>query len=455
MNQEIENKPNELISNFQILRLSEYQAEDLIREEVFQDYYRVILEINDLNEGVDAKQVFVILFEFLTENRSLPQKAPDLYRRYINLLVVLRANFFGLVDDSEVKRFLNQFLLQSVYISQFEMPRFKLKEKLWRFVKFSMWYLDNTQALQMAGYLRQGIEQNTELLGDSAIKLSANNEIVEQTIANWIKSYNQFVYTSKSIGGATQRLSFLNTVKSVSTLDHDQKNMLLGVLEIYDWLKKGKFDQNVLDSEEYMEDTTELIQKISEKKFKSVVDVTENRDESKDKGTNFKNQIEYTQSPKTPLPKSSLDIKKLIPKAPSPIIQSRILRNPPAPPQQIRQKPKMSPAPAPKPPTQTKSEDYGKEVESTLDELQKMREEYEGEGERADVERQRGAYRTTRDTVYGSAAPPKNIRRDSISVNEAIIREGRNGRGNSGEIVTGGKEIDEKLEELKKKIEGN
>lgn len=250
---QMQSLPASQIADITWFNIRWFQPEDLNDEKTYEKFVRFVRWIDDATNGAEAGEVFDILWGLLNNNSDLAQNNPDLAQKYFELLTVLRANFLSMVGDEEVERFLKELALQAITISLFSIPYFSLREKLWQFIRFDTWYFDVEVKKNMRNALVQAMDSNEELLGEDGIVVKGKNFKSIQTVANWLRDYNlNFPFYNKP-RSTVDRYGYLNTNMNVKQLDDHQKTILSELLEFYDWLRFAdiEHEQFIMDERQF------------------------------------------------------------------------------------------------------------------------------------------------------------------------------------------------------------
>src|SRR5689334_21264432 len=86
------------VSTFYVVdNLRALAPQDLEDEQIFIKIAMVVRDVDDEEAGFKAKEAFEILTALIDQNQSLQNLESDLLQKYFALLMVLKANFLGLL----------------------------------------------------------------------------------------------------------------------------------------------------------------------------------------------------------------------------------------------------------------------------------------------------------------------------------------------------------------------
>lgn len=234
---EVMDNPSKIVSitwaNFKQLKPEWLGDEDLVYE--LKLFVADVCESSDL---ADIGQVLTSLYNLLRQIPSFVDERPDLFREYLRMLTVLKGSMLSNMSDSDMAAFLKEDLLFAL-----EVPDFELEDKLNDVFALARGFPVRIDVLRKLFF--HALEENLEYLGTSGLQI--NNEDIERppTIRNWILDYNQFAASLASPTvqqikrGGVERAAYITQSENVRNLTDDERQILLRLLEIYDWLKFG------------------------------------------------------------------------------------------------------------------------------------------------------------------------------------------------------------------------
>ena len=191
---------------------------DFTAEELRQDstLARAIELVRDLYFTYDADEISVgrdVIKRVLENTDSRLGKVWEGRRQYERLLTLLRFGTPAILSNDELKRLFSQHLLYLLA----EEPAFKDR------LQFAVYMWGDYEGIYRR-LLLELISHNTERLG-------------ETTIQNWLKDY---VSISSSLQpGNLRQVTYLNQSQLVKKLTATERDILMNLLQTYDWLRTG------------------------------------------------------------------------------------------------------------------------------------------------------------------------------------------------------------------------
>ena len=191
---------------------------DFTAEELRQDstLARAIELVRDLYFTYDADEISVgrdVIKRVLENTDSRLGKVWEGRRQYERLLTLLRFGTPAILSNDELKRLFSQHLLSLGA----EKPAFKDR------LQFAVYMWGDYEGIYRR-LLLELISHNTERLG-------------ETTIQNWLKDY---VSISSSLQpGNLRQVTYLNQSQLVKKLTATERDILMNLLQTYDWLRTG------------------------------------------------------------------------------------------------------------------------------------------------------------------------------------------------------------------------
>lgn len=272
--------------------------------------------------------------------------------------------------------------------------------------------------------LLKAFDDNDEQLGEQRLKLGVTST-AKPLVKNWLSDYKASLGSER--GGSLGIATYLTQNPNPKTLSKEDLELLKIILSTYEWLRSEAVPREFLTQD-------------------------------------------FT-APKVPAPPKSIIVRKKIPPPPPPPLRmtgiteepknlrtQRMVMSPP--PAQTPRRSFGGPAPESPPSPPSKKETFVPRTQSvnealyrsTLEELAKMRAEYEKKAETEKLANSR---------ISPAKIPPASLGKQPIepsefSVNEALIHAGHpEPWGDHGEIVPGEKIVEEKLKKLEGKIDGS
>ncbi len=210
------------------------QLADLAILQKFETLVQKIIEKDDGELALLGRRVLEDIL--LPEYPQLKQEQPEIYERYERLIVLLK--FINLVTRGipQISELIEQHIIDAL---QAGIP---VKNK---FEEVLEDYDDMLLGGTIAQALANALSKSTQPLGQAPIALKGENRPVRPTVANFLTDY--FQATLPPPGrmqrvGAVERITYLNQSPNVRSLSKDNKDVLLRVLELYDWLRFGSVE---------------------------------------------------------------------------------------------------------------------------------------------------------------------------------------------------------------------
>jgi hypothetical protein len=166
---------------------------------------------------------------------------PNLFANYLLLIKALKfLTLKGLSDSEKEKMFKEEIV--DLFIADF----FEVKEEVERLLR-SYWAVPDTMD-DLRQILVKGLEKNTEIIGEGKIKVTVSGEekMIEPTLQNWLFDYNSTVHKSPEMSkrGGYEQVSFVTSSGNAKVLSKEERNLLLNIIQFYDWLKYEKLSYN-------------------------------------------------------------------------------------------------------------------------------------------------------------------------------------------------------------------
>ena len=411
----------------------------------FRQIEDVILSVIAAGSPDYAKEMMFVLGDKL-ENVA-EQLTSELQNRYITLLRVLKLLALRTLSDTDKEKFFSEDVLDIFkfgYIDGQEL--------------ISVIFKSYNEARDIVETYRKiflrGLESNKQTLGKQNIKLiSAGDAPVAPSIKNWLTDYNSTAHVSSQTHTRSgfEQASYITAAKNVSGLSKEEKDILLKILRLYDWLRFSPLKYSfALPGQQPLQDEYVNVEKEQKYIPDEFIELIERRREKVPTGQPKLNpappqvrrpapsapkpaplparpqglspreliselRTETPQRENVPPPARTapaLVVKKTLPPPPRPPVKPAPFMTPP--PMQRVSQPKMV-VPSPRPPTPQPAKTSDALYKSTLDELHKMREEEQ-----------------------------------SFSVNAAVARASKD---EGGQVISGDNGVEKKLHDLENKLE--
>lgn len=188
-----------------------------------------------------AEEIGKILEQKITEIGK--QMDAELFTKYIRLIKVLVFYSLRTMFDQEKELFFKEQLLDMFWLDFVD-----VKDRIDYILRA---YYDAKDIQENFRKLFiSGIEKNTQFLGfqNIGIMVSGEDRVVVPTIQNWLIDYNTSFHISsqtKSRGGF-EHISYITRSPNALRLNKEQREVLLKVVEFYDWLKFDPLNYEVL-----------------------------------------------------------------------------------------------------------------------------------------------------------------------------------------------------------------
>lgn len=163
---------------------------------------------------------------------------PDLAEKYLRAFKVLRLQSLLTVKDETKAKFFQDGILDC-----FRAPYTNVR--LW----VELVFLSNSNARDIMESYRKlavgALRENIEVLGKAEISMLGNTAPKPSILKNWLADYELFVKslpTHPPTAGRIEEGQYLTASKNAQTLDPGDKDILLKVLELFDWLRFSKMD---------------------------------------------------------------------------------------------------------------------------------------------------------------------------------------------------------------------
>jgi len=184
---------------------------------------------------------------------AAPRLAEDLSKKYLALLKTLRFYSLQSTPDKEKEVFFSELILDTLRVGFLDINK-KLED-------FFRGFYDDPQTIEFfkSMFLR-ALERNAEILGDQNLQIDtgAETKTVRPTLAGWINDYNLSTHLNQDTHrrGGFEQTNYLLHSQNVKMLSKENKDILLKLLQVYDWLRfeKLKFDFRIPGQESWNEE---------------------------------------------------------------------------------------------------------------------------------------------------------------------------------------------------------
>ncbi len=211
------------------------EAKQLADPALFQQFETLVQKIIDKDD-----QEVALLGRRVLEDILLPQYPelqngePEIHERYQRLIVLLKFINLAVRGMPEITSLIENNLIVAL---QAGIP---IKKKFQEVLNV---YDDTLLSGTVSGSLIKALSNSTEKLGTAILLLKGKNQPAHPTLANWLSDYR--ISTLQPVGGGEQiatafdRVTYIRQSPNVKKLSKDEQDVLLRVLEPYDWLRFG------------------------------------------------------------------------------------------------------------------------------------------------------------------------------------------------------------------------
>jgi len=208
-------------------KLKSIDPKQLLNSDVYIGIREYVLELDATSEAGEASSAFKILFDLVSKALDAGMDQ-EMFDKYSGLLNVLKANCLWVMGINDVNSFFASSILT---VLSFEDIDFKQKLKN----LFATYGKDAEEKKRLCDELNKSLMSNEQILGKNQIEQRSKN-LVSATVKNWLSEYD----TQTGIGKKREqidRATFGSQNANASRLDAKDRNVLMKILEIYDYLK--------------------------------------------------------------------------------------------------------------------------------------------------------------------------------------------------------------------------
>jgi hypothetical protein len=182
-----------------------------------------IFELDVMNEPETARGVFVWLSNMIAQSDD-----PETFaKKYFNELVALRLMFLVMVPDVDKVKFLNENI-----VSVLEQDYCDIKKYIKNF--YSIVGYDEEIIKGMTKNFTAAIESSNNLIGTTDITVMGKH--TKPFVKSWINDYKIFPsIRQKRI--SIDHLQYINQSVNVRSLSKHERDLLLSLIRLYDWLR--------------------------------------------------------------------------------------------------------------------------------------------------------------------------------------------------------------------------
>ena len=164
---------------------------------------------------------------FLSVSATLNKSDESAIKKYLPILCALRLISLISVSDNEKKIFLGDniiTLLNQNYVNV----------KFWLKFVFSAYAAEDETQQDLQKLFVSSLSESSALISEKNIQITTGQ--VRPLVKNWIYDYNAYVPLNKE-RSASDETAYINQSPNTKLLTPDQRNLLLKLLRIYDWLR--------------------------------------------------------------------------------------------------------------------------------------------------------------------------------------------------------------------------
>lgn len=431
---------------------------DLTNRQTAEFLEKVVDQMERDYETIVAREFVRRMTARISNETGIPS---DLLEKYRELL--LRAKFacLEILGEEEIINILSGSVVKYLRLNIADMD---VIESLRRSCARFIFPPDTEPYLEK---ILHSLEQNDEVLGNKDIMDLGGQVSGKPVVKNWVKDY--FIYQTVQLNGqhgSFERISYLNQSPNVRNLSKEERDLLLKILELVDWLRYGW-------SEEYGK-SPELL--VPEKKIREIAAELFNNPSLIQLGAvaelkNLAQSLAREGPPPAPKvePKAVSSPSRTMPPPPRPVVSSKLVSSPPPTPSPSI--PKLGGEGGGMAPSQPSSNEAL--YRSTLEELKKIRVTEQTVTPKVSPTPARpiaslppspllrqpvspGQGGMGQNAIHSehSDAPHSDRLREPFSVNEALIHAGAN-EAMDGEVISsegnGAKDLDQKPKDLRDK----
>lgn len=216
------------ISLEKLANLSKMTLADLSRPEILGRFQELAAQADKYAYLNEANQLLLLLVSLLEKHKALAQSDQQLFKDYQRLIIYLK--FLTLISRpaNEIEELFKKHLLLAIR------QEISLKDRL------RLLFLLNTDE-RVGDKLRisliKAMEANEEKIGKENLAGLADNVLALPYVKNWLRNYNSLFPIDKQVRGEFEQATYLNQNKNVGKLKAREKDILAGVIKLYDYLR--------------------------------------------------------------------------------------------------------------------------------------------------------------------------------------------------------------------------
>ncbi len=207
-----------------MLQIDSLSIAQLKDKKTLQEISDLVIEYREANNVGDAKDLLGTLRELL-KDRGFENSDPELFSAYADQAISLELVAMTSLPEQEVASLLEKYCLRG------------FREGVDLFSNLEVFFVlfrdPLTGDLSRSTFTR-ALSSNIEKIGSK--HLQAGNLQVPPTIGNWIRDYSRG-YPSDKVLTHLEELEYVNTNPNTRLLTHGERDLLLKVIRLYDYLR--------------------------------------------------------------------------------------------------------------------------------------------------------------------------------------------------------------------------
>jgi len=206
--------------DYKLEKIKKISISDLENEVIFE-------EINQLADEYCKDNYIGESGELLNFLNKLITKSKDSYilDKYQPILDKLAWVYFGFLGKSDLKKLLESKLLLGINLEINFMDKIS-----------TLFYLNVSNIVELRRILLDSLKNNLEHLGKDVLIIESREEI--PAVKNWLIDYDEFIDIEKG-GENIDLVNYLNANDNVKKLNKQDRNILVKILEVYNYLRFG------------------------------------------------------------------------------------------------------------------------------------------------------------------------------------------------------------------------
>ncbi|MFA6272389.1 MAG: hypothetical protein WC693_04800 [Patescibacteria group bacterium] len=210
--------------------IRQISAEDLKNEKIYE---RLFITFIDPQFGMELGDSSEMIFVLQNLIKGFQEQDPKLYLKYQDLVIYGMFRTMPVRGELEITWLLRNFLVKAFY---WELP---VEELFYNMMVFKGFPFDLLVVLRQR--MIQSIRENKEKIGKMPIGGAYNlddglKQTKESTVGNWLVDFEAF-FNSSSLHSPVEEVSYINQGKNVRNLAPAEKNLILKVIRVYDYLR--------------------------------------------------------------------------------------------------------------------------------------------------------------------------------------------------------------------------